>query len=246
MATNTPTKTRSKRAAWGIHVFTASGVLCGLMGLLSVLNDSPTAALVWLMVALVIDGIDGPFARRIDCRLHVPNIDGMVLDLVIDYVTCVVTPAVFLDRFGLMPKGFSLLAAGLIMLTALYPFSRTDLMTDDHYFRGFPAMWNLVVNALFLMNFSVWMNFAVVVVFAALSLSNVLFPHPVQVRESRNLTLMVTAAWLSLMTAFTLSGAPTPVWGSVALLAGVLYFAWLTVRRTGRVRQPSASLAVAD
>jgi phosphatidylcholine synthase len=225
---------RSRRAAWGIHIFTGSGILAGLMGLLSVLNDTPKAALIWLMVALVIDGVDGPFARRINCRLHVPNIDGNTLDLVIDYVTCVVTPAVFLDRFNMLPHGFSLIGAGIVMLTALYCFSRTDMMTPDKYFRGFPAMWNLVVNVMWVVQSRPWVNFVVVVVFAALSLTNVKVPHPVQVREHRNLTIPVTVVWIATMLGLTIAAPASPLWAQAIEIAGVLYFVWLSARRTFR------------
>jgi phosphatidylcholine synthase len=234
-------ETRSRRAAWGIHVFTGTGILAGLMGLLSVLNDTPKAALIWLMVALVIDGVDGPFARRVNCRLHVPNIDGNTLDLVIDYVTCVVAPALFLDRFDMLPRGFSLIGAGLVMLTALYCFSRTDMMTPDKYFRGFPAMWNLVVTVMWALHSRPWVNFGVVVVFAALSLTNVKVPHPVQVREYRNLTIPVMVIWLGTMLGLIIAapGDPLvaphpPMWTRVIEFAGIFYFVWRSAQRTFR------------
>jgi phosphatidylcholine synthase len=234
---------RSRRAAWGIHIFTASGVLAGLMGLLSVLNDTPKAALVWLMVALVIDGVDGPVARRIDCRLHVPNIDGNTLDLVIDYVTCVVAPALFLDRFGMLPHGFSLVGAGIVMTTALYCFSRTDMMTPDKYFRGFPAMWNLVINVMWVVHSKPWTNFVVILVFAGLSLTNVKIPHPVQVREHRNLTLPIVAIWIGTMLGLTIAYPTAPLWARAIEIGGVAYFVWLSARRTFRL-EPAAPVLV--
>jgi phosphatidylcholine synthase len=228
-----------RRVAWGIHVFTGSGILCGLAGLLSVLNDSPSAALMWLMVALVIDGVDGPIARKVDCRLHVPNIDGNILDLVIDYVTCVLTPALFLDRFDMLPHGFYSLGTGMVLLTSLYCFSRTDLMTDDHYFRGFPAMWNLAVNVMWVMHTSRWTTFCVVVVLCLLSVSNVKVPHPMRVREFRNLTLPVLVVWLGTMVLMTATNS-SPLWGRAIQLGGVAYFVWISARRT---MQPEPVLA---
>ena len=221
-------------AAWGIHLLTASGVLCGLMGLLFILDDSPKAALVWFILAFIIDGIDGPVARKVDCRLHVPNVDGNILDLVIDYVTCVVGPALFLDRFNMVPRGFSLLSAGLIMVTSLYAFSRTDLMTEDHYFRGFPAMWSLAINVMYVVHSSPVANVVIVAILAVLTCMNVKVPHPVRVQYMRHLTLPVLMIWLIAMLGLTLSAPTAPLWARGIELGGVAYFVWLSVRRTIR------------
>lgn len=236
MTTETRTRVRSRvspgMAAWGIHALTAAGVLCGLMGLLSILAGSPKAALVWLIVAFVIDGVDGPVARKVDCRLHVPNVDGNILDLVIDYVTCVVAPAVFLHQFHMVPRGFSLFAAGLVMVTSLYAFSRTDLMTHDHYFRGWPAMWNLAINVMFVVHSRPVVNLVVVVFLCAITCVDVKVPHPVRVTYLRNYTLPILVVWLSVMLYLTLASPSAPLWSRAIELGGVAYFVWLSVRRT--------------
>lgn len=234
--TQTRTRVRGRvspgMAAWGIHALTASGVLCGLMGLLFILDDSPKTALVWLILAFVIDGIDGPVARKVDCRLHVPNVDGNILDLVIDYVTCVVAPAVFLDRFHMVPNGFSLFAAGLVMVTSLYAFSRTDLMTSDHFFRGWPAMWNLAINVMFVVHSKAVVNLVVIVLLCSLTCVNVKIPHPVRVVHMRHITLPVLVVWLGVMLYLTLVSPTAPLWARGVELGGVAYFVWLSARRT--------------
>ncbi len=236
MATQTRTRVRDRvspgMAAWGIHALTASGVLCGLMGILFILDGSPKAALVWLILAFVIDGIDGPVARKVDCRLHVPNVDGNILDLVIDYVTCVVAPAIFIHQFNLVPKGFTLFAAGLVMVTSLYAFSRTDLMTHDHYFRGWPAMWNLAINVMFVVHSKPFVNLVVILGLCAITCLNVKVPHPVRVHYMRQVTLPVLVIWLAVMLYLTLASPTAPVWARGVELAGVAYFVWLSVRRT--------------
>ena len=52
------------------------------------------------------------FARRADVANVLPGVDGSALDLVVDYLTYVVVPAVFMVRFGLLPDGFALALAG--------------------------------------------------------------------------------------------------------------------------------------
>ena len=113
-------RVRTPAVAWSIHLFTGTGIVFGLLGLLGVLDDSPRAALLWLMVAQVVDGLDGPMARACWVKLLVPRVDGNTMDLVIDYVTCVLAPAVFVHQFHLLPRQISLVGTGLILVSSLY------------------------------------------------------------------------------------------------------------------------------
>jgi len=191
------------RTAWAIHVFTATGIIAGFLGLLSALDGSPRAALLWLMVAMVIDGLDGPLARKFEVSTRVPKIDGNVMDLIIDYVTCVVAPAFFMHEFGLLPGWFDLAGTGLILVTSLYLYSNTEIQTDDAYFNGFPAMWNLVVTMMFVLQSPPAVNVGIVIALCALTVIPVKFVHPIRVKDFRQITLPVLVFWLSAMTYLT-------------------------------------------
>jgi phosphatidylcholine synthase len=230
-------RVRTPAVAWGIHLFTGTGIVFGLLGLLGVLDESPRAALLWLMVAQVVDGLDGPMARACSVKLLVPRVDGNTMDLVIDYVTCVLAPAVFVHQFGLLPHRFSLVGTGLILVSSLYAFSRTDLMTEDHFFNGFPAMWNLAVNVMWVLNTRRSVNLVVVVVLVVLTFMPVQFPHPVRVRGQRGITLPVTIVWLGTMAYFTAIES-TPRWGEVVQILCVAWYGWLVIERTVRGPQP--------
>ena len=108
----------SRRAGYVIHVMTASGAVAGLLALQAVFDDRWRAALLWLIVCQVLDGLDGPIARKFDVTIHAPIIDGHVLDLVVDYVTCVVVPVALLARLALLPDHYETLVAGTIFLTS--------------------------------------------------------------------------------------------------------------------------------
>ncbi len=149
--TSGPCSRSERRQAWAVHVFTTSGIVVAMFALQAVLQQAAQAAIAWLLVTQVIDGIDGPMARAYDVRSRVPMIDGYVLDLVIDFVTCAFIPAAFLHQFNMLPHDISLLLTGLVVFSSAIWFSRTDMMTDDHWFRGFPAVWNLIIPTLFLL-----------------------------------------------------------------------------------------------
>jgi len=237
-------RVRTPAVAWAIHLFTASGVLFGLLGLLAVLDGSPRAALLWLIVAIVVDGVDGPMARAAAVNLHVPTVDGNILDLVIDYVTCVVAPAVFVHQFDLLPRWFSLPGTGLIMLTSLYVFSRSDLMTKDHYFNGFPAMWNLVVNSMFVLQIRPVINVVVIVSLCLLTFMPVKFAHPIRVCKSRFITVPITVGWLGSMAYLTATYPKLPLWGESLQWLGIGYVFWLAIERTFFRREADVEASV--
>ena len=92
---------------WFVHCVTALGAVCGMFGLIAVADKNDKAAILWLLIAIILDGIDGPVARAWSVRENVPRIDGYTLDLVVDFVTCIVIPVVFLHGgpgAGLSPQ----------------------------------------------------------------------------------------------------------------------------------------------
>lgn len=228
---------RDVRLAWTVHLFTASGVVVGMLALESVFQGRVRAAIAYLLITQLIDGLDGPLARRVDIENCVPRIDGYVLDLVIDYVTCVIVPAAFAHQFGLFPDSWSLALAGLIVFTSAIWFSRTDMMTDEHWFRGFPATWNLLIPTLWFLGLSPVGNAIAVGGLAVLQLTNAPFPHVVRSSWARSATFIVTAAWLltlALATAGTEDLPRTSV--RVALALFIAYFAALSFARARQQR----------
>lgn len=222
------------RLAWYVHLFTTSGVVVGMLALEAVFQNKAKQAMWFLLLTQVIDGIDGPMARQYDVKERVPKIDGYVLDLVIDFVTCVVVPAAFIHRFELLPDRFSLALVGVIVFMSAIWFSRTDMMTEDNWFNGFPAVWNLVGPTMLLLGTNQWVNAGIVVVLSVLMLTDVKFPHPVRAGEGRNITLPVIIIWLVALTWAT-QRFPTPSnIGRGLLIAAVAYFAGLSVWRTRR------------
>ncbi|MFN6121886.1 MAG: CDP-alcohol phosphatidyltransferase family protein, partial [Actinomycetes bacterium] len=181
-----PVTTAELSACRAIHLLTASGILVGMLSIIAVLDGSPRAAVLLLVLAQVIDGIDGPLARRYDVKNVMPKYDGYILDLVIDYVTCVLVPAVFAWQFGLLPDGpLGEISIAVMLVTSAMWFSRTDMMTTDHWFRGFPAVWNMVIPTLWLLETPAPLTAIIVLVLSALSMTDVEFAHPVQAAQWR-------------------------------------------------------------
>lgn len=229
-----PSVGTSRIIAWAVHVLTASGVVISLLSLIAILKGDAQEALLWLGLALAVDGLDGPLARRFEVRRLIPSFDGAVLDLVVDYLSYVVVPAIFLYQFGFFPEAWALPATAFILATSLYIFANVDMKTHDNYFVGFPAIWNVVALYVYVLDPPKAATLAVTIALGLASFSTAKFLHPLRVREGRPLTLAATAVWSvsSLVLVVSLPERPT-----LALAAWLLASAWLVIqslRRTFR------------
>ena len=141
--------------------------------------------------AHIVDGIDGVFARAARVDQVLPWFDGGLIDLVVDYLTYVVAPALILHRAHLLPGGCGIPAAATILISSLYHYGRTDIKSEDWYFRGFPAFWNVVVFYLYLCEASQAINLTVVIVLVALTFVPALWVHPLRAAELRRVNVGV-------------------------------------------------------
>ena len=76
---------RARAAAFSVHIFTATGRGHWLIAMLEAVREHWAAMFAWLGLALVVDALDGPLARRLDVERLQPNWSGEVLDLVVDF-----------------------------------------------------------------------------------------------------------------------------------------------------------------
>lgn len=218
---------------WLVHCMTALGAVCGMLGIIAVADHQPREAIFWLAVAMVLDGIDGPVARAWDVKGHVPRIDGYILDLIIDFVTCIVIPVIFLHEFDMLPGRWSLSIGAFILFMSALWMSRTDQMTTDHWFRGFPCEWNMIIPTLYLLEVPAWFTGLICILLAMTQLTDWKFVHPMQVRWQRPLTIGVTVTWIAAVLWMTaLSPTSAPLLGKVVLVVCPLYIVGIGVVRS--------------
>ncbi len=227
---------RDVRAGWALHAFTASGVIVGMLGLQSIVEGHPRAAILWLVVAMVMDGIDGPIARKIDVRGCIPHIDGNALDLIVDYFTCTIVPVAFLDKFGLLPENTVGVTGFVILFTAALWMARTNMETEDRWFRGFPAEWNVIIPTLYLLSDSKWLNLAVIAALCVLTMMHVEFPHPVSVKERRPMSLLCIIVWLGAMTTLAIEQDRQNRYLRALLVLAPMWTVWQVIDRARRNR----------
>src|SRR6202045_803066 len=195
----TPAVTPAMRAAaFSVHILTALGAGIALIALLEAVREHWAAMFCWLGVALLIDGIDGPIARRLDVARVQPNWSGEVLDLVVDFVTYVFLPAYAITASGLLlPLAAPLLGVGIVVSGALY-FADRRMKTSDNHFRGFPGLWNGVAFYLFLLHLPPAVASLAIAILIALTFVPFHVVHPIRVVRLRALTLSLMGLWMVL------------------------------------------------
>jgi phosphatidylcholine synthase len=189
----------SRVAAFSVHIFTALGAGIALVALLEAVREHWAAMFWWLGVALVIDGVDGPLARRLDVERLQPNWSGEVLDLVVDFVTYVFVPAYAISASGLLlPVAAPVLGIAIAVTGALY-FADRRMKSADNHFRGFPGLWNIAALYLFLLHLPKSLSTLGIAILIVLTFVPFNVLHPIRVTRLRWLTLSLIGAWTALV-----------------------------------------------
>lgn len=211
--------------AYAAHLFTASGAVFALLALLAALDARWSDLFVWLVVAFVVDGVDGALARRTDVVTHAPIIDGVLLDLVIDFLTYVVIPAVALLRAGLLTGPAGMAAAVVIVFASALYFADTRMKTPDRSFSGFPAAWNMLAIVVFVAQPPPTLLLVVVLLLTGTMFLPVKFIHPVRTARWRPLSLPVATVWTALAGWAAVVDFALPDVATVVLVGASLYLA---------------------
>lgn len=181
--------------ALSVHLLTATGAVLSMLAMLAAVEEKWSLMFLWLVVALVVDGVDGPLARHYDVKHNCPTYDGVLMDLIVDYLTYVFIPAYALFKSGLLPDWTGWLAIIAITYTSVIYFADTRMKTKDNSFSGFPACWNMVVLVLFALKPGYWTSLVVVLALAIAMFFPLKFIHPTRTMRWRALSLPVSLAW---------------------------------------------------
>ena len=181
--------------ALAVHLFTATGAVFAMLAMLAAVDLEWDLMFLWLVVAFFVDGIDGPLARKYNVKKHAAEFDGVLLDLIIDYLTYVFIPAFALFKSGLLPGWTGWFAIIVITFASAMYFADTRMKTKDNSFSGFPGCWNMLVLVLFALKPDFWVILILVSVLAVGMFIPLKFIHPVRTKRWRNLSLPMALAW---------------------------------------------------
>jgi len=179
-----------------VHIFTVSGVFLSFLALAEAIDGNLPLMFFYLAIALFVDGVDGSLARRVDVKKYTPNINGEILDNIIDFLNYVFVPSFVIYWLELVPKGLELLIAGLILTVSCYTFANNNIKTSDFYFSGFPALWNVVVLYFYILNTDPFTNLIVILILSILTFIPIKYLHPFRVKKLRKTSLSFLLIWM--------------------------------------------------
>ena len=205
--------------AAAVHLLTATGAAFALLALIAAAQADWRWMFIWLGVALIVDSIDGPLARRFSVTRVLPRWSGERLDLIVDFLTYVMVPAFALSQADLLPPPWRLPAGIAIVVSSLFHMADQESKTKEGYFVGFPAIWNVVCLYLFAFQPSPFVGLAIVAGFVTLTFVPILSVHPFRVAELRSFTRLVTALWAVAAIGAVANPFPSPLWVRVLLAA---------------------------
>jgi phosphatidylcholine synthase len=189
---------RTKPLAFTVHLLTGSGAALALMALVSATRGNWRGMFGWLVLALIVDGLDGPLARRVDTKKNAPNWDGVILDLVVDYLTYVFIPAYALIYSGIVPAPWGSISALFIALTGAMYFADVRMKAEDNCFVGFPAVWQMPLLVFLTFDPPPWVTGGTIVLLGLGQFTWLKFIHPVRTVRWRKVNLSVCLLWVVL------------------------------------------------
>ncbi|WP_424942293.1 CDP-alcohol phosphatidyltransferase family protein [Aliiroseovarius crassostreae] len=178
-----------------VHLLTATGAVFAMLAMLAAVDEEWGLMFIWLVIAFAVDGIDGPLARHYEVKVNAPQYDGVLMDLIIDYLTYVFIPAYALFKSGLMPGWTGWVAIIVITFTSVVYFADTRMKTKDNSFSGFPGCWNMLIIVLFATEPSFWLMLGLIVALAAAMFLPLKFIHPTRTKRWRMVSFPVALAW---------------------------------------------------
>jgi phosphatidylcholine synthase len=220
-----------KLLAWGVHFYTALGLVAAAGIALLLATDHPNAdafryAFLLMALAMLIDATDGTLARWVRVKEVLPGFDGRRLDDLIDFLTYTCLPLLLIWRAQLLPpgQGWWLFVP---LLASAYGFCQSSVKTADGYFLGFPSYWNVIAFYLYVLQVPAWLCILLIVFFSVLTFVPSRYLYPTQRGTLNHVTLWMGLAWAVLVFWILSNHQPTSVsahWLILVSLAFPTYY----------------------
>jgi len=224
------------KPAYLVHLLTASGVIPAALAAheLTQGDCDPRLVFVYLLLATLIDAIDGPLARRFHVKKHAASIDGRVIDDLLDYLTFAFLPLMLIWRMQWMPTsyGFTVVFA---MVASLLGFAHREAKDEARgVFRGFPSYWNLfaIYAGVFSTQISPWLTAVTLWTLSVLTIAPVWLLYPNLAPRPWKKPIMIGGLfWTAGLVAMLGWDYPrTPIWLVALTLVYPVFYAFASIR----------------
>lgn len=209
-----------------MHIYTASTMALLALSAHLLFQDQYEASLAAMLLAMVIDSTDGMLARRVDIKAALPEFDGRRMDDVIDYVSYVFLPVIFLLRTDMLLQP-AVLWATVPLMASVFGFGQTNAKLDEEgFFVGFPSYWNIVVFYCYVFALPPWLNTLIIVVLAVLIFVPMRYMYITRLSSHKWLNYSLTLIWGVLIGAvLTATGQLRSTFLMLSLVFPVYYLA---------------------
>jgi phosphatidylcholine synthase len=178
-----------------VHLYTTSTLLFAVLAVQWIFEGRYPLALMAMGIMVFIDATDGALARIHRVKQTVPHIDGSLLDNIVDFVSYVFVPILFLMHAGMLMQPVTLFVT-LVAFSSAYGFSRTSAkQADAGFFVGFPSYWNVVAVYAYLLALPPALTTALIVVLSLMVFTEVRFLYVSRLQRGRMLHLALGGLW---------------------------------------------------
>ena len=223
----------TKIAAFLVHILTASGILTGFMAILAINRSDWREGMMWLLVYLIIDGIDGSLARAVQVKKVLPNYDGKSIDDLSDYTNFVLVPVYFFYQADMVGGWLEVFCVVVMLVSTAVYYGKEDVVSNDYYFLGFTGMWNMVIFFLFfIFQFPSWLNAIIILLLALFQFLPIKFVYPSRQKRYKGFTMIVSCLLIVSMVAILWVFPYRPNWLLLVPILALLYYAAISVALT--------------
>lgn len=184
--------------AWAVHLYTATALILSLLAVNAIVEKQAFATVIFMAIAMAIDGTDGILARRWEVKKWIPTFDGRKLDDIIDYLTYTFIPVFFMNQFQIVSGPWQMVSA-LVLLASAYGFCNEGAKTAEGFFTGFPSYWNGVALYLYWLSWPGWLAGVILLLLGILTFVPVRYISLNQTIQWRGVTRTVLLLWAILL-----------------------------------------------
>jgi len=203
------------------------------MAIISIDNGDWSESFLWLILCFVIDSVDGTLARWARVEEVLPDMDGKMIDYVIDFTTYALIPAFFFYKAQMVDDTYMLPALAIMLLSSTLYYGKKDMVADEEYFVGFPVLWNFVVFfQFFVFDNHPLLNFISVVVFGVLHFVPLRFAYPSKSRRFFWTHFIISLIGVGGAIMLLLKYPEQMEWTKVSVMIGGSYFTLFAIYDT--------------
>ena len=215
----------SRVVAYGVHLYTACGLIVGMFVAAAILSEKYDVAFLWMSAAVLIDATDGTLARRFRVAHVLPHIDGRKLDDIVDYLNYTFLPLIMIWHAQWLPRP-AWLWTGIPLVASSMAFVNTGAKEErEGFFLGFPSYWNIFAfyTAHGLRYWGPGWVLATILVLSVLSVSPVRFVYPNRAPRFRAFFMLGGYAWLGTVVVYLFTAKSHPTVAQPLLWLSAVY-----------------------